>query len=233
MNGLLAQCDSPNESFNPAERYGDEMRSFDLGDADRLPYFEGDDFRPFWPEVMKGERELAATAPDEAIRIPDFAFTDQDDREFGSEQLRGKIYLANFFFTRCRGICPLTMPRLRGVHREFANKTGNFEMISYTITPDIDTPPVLHKYGQDLGINFQSWHLLTGSREVIYKLARDSYGADTDTRTTQGEEDFVHSEQAFLVDEQGYLRGIYNVKRNNDIEAIIADIRLLQQEQSI
>ncbi|MCB1165531.1 MAG: SCO family protein [Leptospiraceae bacterium] len=214
----LAFCNRENENFDPKVKYGQEIRTFADGREDQLPYFQGKDFQPIWSK--------ATEVPEGAIRIPDFRFTDQHSRAFGMKELKGKVYLANFFFTRCHGICPMTMPHMRKINTKFAGNP-DFRMVSYSITPDLDTPAVLTDYAKRMGITHPDWHLLTGDKQEIYGLARDSYGADTDTKTTQGDSKFLHSEQAFLVDADGYLRGIYNVRFEKDLGTVESDLSKL------
>lgn len=214
--GLL-QCSPANEDFDPRRKYGKEVRSFSQGNMNELPYFVGPDSQPVWKD---------GRVPEGAIRISEFKFTDQHGAGFGSSSLKNKIYLANFFFTECSGICPQTMPRLRRVQEKLKG-LQEFVMVSYSVTPEQDTPEVLKEYAERLNIHGQ-WHLLTGSRNEIYSLARESFQADTKVRSRKGADDFLHSEQAFLVDRQGYLRGIYNVQGPGNLEVMERDIRLLQ-----
>ena len=223
LTALLSHCDRANDSFDPKKRYGEEVRSFASADSETLPYMVGKDFQPVW-------KESPEQGPlDRARKIPAFRFVDQNARAFGTRELSGKVYLANFFFTECNGICPMIMPRLRQVQQELADLSG-FAQISYSVTPNVDTPEVMQKYARGLRIDQKTWHLLTGNRQEIYSLARESFGADTVVRSRQGADDFLHSEQAFLVDTEGFLRGIYNVGGAGDLERLVEDIRKLTQE---
>ncbi|MCB1169366.1 MAG: SCO family protein [Leptospiraceae bacterium] len=219
--GTLSGCKPQNEDFDPHKKYGEDIRSFSDGRIDALPYFVGKDTQPVWAEQN--------LPPEGALKIPDFRFEDQNGKDFGTSQLKGRIFLANFFFTTCNGICPRTMPRLRRVQSELT-ELQDFALVSYSVTPEIDTPEVLHEYAEKMSIDDKNWHLLTGEREKIYELARRSFRADTKVRSRKGAEDFLHSEQAFLVDRKRYLRGIYNVQGPQDLEKIIRDIRLLSGE---
>ncbi|MBI40751.1 MAG: SCO family protein [Leptospiraceae bacterium] len=219
LSGII-NCKRENESFDPRQKYNEEIRSFDRGSEDRLPYLVGKDFQPVW------KRE---SIPNKARKVPGFAFTDQDQASYGSENLKGDIYLANFFFTECNGICPMTMPRLRQVQKDIGDLRG-IKLISFSVTPDVDTPQVMKDYAGRLGIDQSNWHLLTGDRESIYTLARETFGADTMLKDRKSDQDFLHSEEAFLVDQNGYLRGIYNVRGSGDLERLVGDIRLLHSQ---
>lgn len=213
-------CKRENQDFDPREKYNESIRSFDKGDASRLPYLVGEDFQPVW------EKE---SIPERARKVPGFQFTDQNTKAYGSEDLNGRIYLANFFFTECNGICPMTMPRLRQVQKDITD-LKDIVLISFSVTPDVDTPAVMKEYAGRLGIEQRNWHLLTGDRDRIYTLARETFGADTMLEGRMGAEDFLHSEEAFLVDQNGYLRGIYNIRGSGDLGRLVADIRLLHAE---
>tara|TARA_B100001939_G_scaffold348200_1_gene373772 strand:+ start:6486 stop:7373 length:888 start_codon:yes stop_codon:yes gene_type:complete len=213
-------CKRENQDFDPREKYNESIRNFDKGDASALPYLVGEDFQPVWKKE---------SIPEKARKVPGFQFTDQNRKAYGSENLNGRIYLANFFFTECNGICPMTMPRLRQVQKDITD-LKDIVLISFSVTPDVDTPAVMKKYAGRLGIEQRNWHLLTGDRDRIYALARETFGADTMLEGRKGAEDFLHSEEAFLVDQNGYLRGIYNVRGSGDLGRLVADIRLLHAE---
>mgnify|MGYP003334190168 CR=1 FL=1 len=102
-------------------------------------------------------------------------------------------------------------------------------LVSYTVTPQVDTPEMLDRFGKERGINPAVWKLVTGDAKRIYGLARQSYFADDSRLEDQpsGAEDFLHTEKALLVDQQGRIRGVYNATVPHDIENLIADIGVL------
>jgi protein SCO1/2 len=100
-------------------------------------------------------------------------------------------------------------------------------LVSYSVTPEVDAPDLLAAYGQSRGIDPERWRLVTGDRQQIYGLARQSYFAD-DRRLGAGPDEILHSEKVLLVDGQGRLRGVYNGTLPFDIDHIIEDVRRLQ-----
>ncbi len=214
------QHETPNEDFNPAERFP-AAREIAAPIPGQLPFFKGADWQPFWSKDETEIKELART-------VGAFRLLDQENKTFGREDLRGRMYVANFFFTRCPGICPVTMPNLKKVQARYQADQGLL-LISYTITPDTDTPAVLAEYARKMEIRSGRWRLLTGPKEAIYNLARDSYEADEDTGEARSDGDFIHSEHGYLVDRQHRIRGIYNLKSPPNVEMLIQDIALLKK----
>ena len=102
-------------------------------------------------------------------------------------------------------------------------------MLSYSVTPWVDTVEVLRDYAKDQGIDSRRWHLLTGERDAIYQLAHDSYFVEKGIGKQKAGDEFIHTENVVLVDAQGHLRGIYNATLPADVERMIADIRVLKQ----
>ena len=194
---------------------------FAIPDRARLPYFKTRDLEVFWtsdPERIRNE----------AHTIEEFQFTDQAASPFGSPQIENKIVVASFFFTRCSGICPALMSRLKQVQSAYL-EDPDVLILSYSVTPDIDSPPVLAEYARNRGIRKDRWRLLTGAKTDIYRVARDSFQADTSTRVDQSLMDFVHSERIYLLDGQRRLRGVYNGNTPAAFRELIADIALLKK----
>lgn len=210
-----------NEDFDPRERYSAQVREINRPVEDLLPYFKGRDMQPFWSIE---EKEVAQ----EARALKAFAFTDQTGQRFARENMQGRIAVVNFFFTRCPGICPVTMPNLKKVRDAY---TGDDALlfVSYSITPDVDTPEVLQRYGDRMGILSRNWRLLTGPRNLVYELARESLMADIQTGEERTIDDFIHSEQAYLMDKKQRLRGFYNLKSEAHLELLIKDIVTLKK----
>lgn len=211
----------PNEDFDPAERFA-YVRDFDKPIAGRLPFFKGENWEPFWSRATD---EIEA----DARTVPHFRFTDQRDRTFTSEDVRGKVFVANFFFTRCPGICPVTMPNLKKAQKVY-DRDPEVLFVSYSITPETDSPAVMRKYGEARGIPPEQWHLLTGDKPVIYRMAREDFNADENTGEFRGEEDFIHSEHAYLLDRESRFRGVYNLKSPAHVKMLIKDIAVLKKE---
>jgi protein SCO1/2 len=128
-----------------------------------LPYFNTPDFTPVWVDKTDPAYRRLHT-------IPPFAFTDQNGQLITQNSTRGKIYVANFFFTRCGNICPKMMDNMKKVSAAFAGNP-NVIIISHSVAPWYDDVSVLKKYAAEKDINNPNWHLVTGSKEQIYSIA--------------------------------------------------------------
>jgi protein SCO1/2 len=143
--------------------------------------------------------------------IAPFTLTDQDGKAFGSADLAGKTWIADFIFTRCMGPGPLITTRMAELQKKFKSKT-NLNFVSFSVDPDFDQPPVLAKYAAGYGADGSTWKFLTGNRDEMYKIIRTNFklavAPNADAKT--GETDIMHSTYIALVDGQGHLRGFYN-----------------------
>ena len=180
-----------------------------------LPYFVDQGLTPSWPNAS---RELTH-------RIAEFALVDQRGTVVQTQFPSAQIRVVNFFFTSCPGICPLTMQNLREVQAAIA---GKGRMLSISVTPTIDTPERLDAYAQSMEIDAGRWSLLTGDSEEIRLLARDAFFA-TLTRNAD-ERATVHTEKAFLIDTQGFIRGVYNATSRADVARLVEDLEMLYAE---
>lgn len=187
---------------------------------DRLPFYDSADFTPRWPDDQR------AAAGVGRHRIADFQFTNQQGVTVRRADLLGTIHVADFFFTSCPGICATLTRNLKRVQDAVTDVT----LISYSVTPDMDSPAVLAAYAEKFGIDNTRWHLTTGDKEATYQLARASYFADGLKNQNAGSETFLHTENLFLVDGDGRIRGVYNGTRGVDITRLIEDIAILQRE---
>ena len=140
----------------------------------------------------------------EAKRVPDFVFTNQDERLISNEDYLGKVYVIEFFFTTCPTICPIMNANMKRLEAAFGNR-DDFGIASFTIDPEKDTPEQLKRYAENLGVFSQNWHFLTGKAETIYELANTGYNifAGINPNVAGG---FEHQGYFALVDQNGYLR---------------------------
>src|SRR5680860_301577 len=109
----------------------------------------------------------------ERRKVPSFELVDQDSLLITDKDYLGKVYVVEFFFTRCPSICPIMTENLVNLQEEFEDK-DDFGIASFSITPDYDTPEVLKNYAEKHGIQNLDWHLMTGDKEEIYTLANDA-----------------------------------------------------------
>ncbi len=191
---------------------------------DYLPFYNSSDFTPRWIEPMSDELE-------DFHQIPRFMLTNQDGEKISDRNFRSKIFIANFFFTTCPGICPTIRSKLKLVQDAYQDD-AQVEIISHSITPGIDTVDILKNYADENGVKSGKWHLLTGDREEIYSLAKNAYFASEDLGNIQNENDFLHTESLFLVDENKRIRGIYNGLSKSSIKYLIKDVAILKEEMN-
>ncbi|GAA4415831.1 SCO family protein [Nibrella viscosa] len=198
------------------------LRSAETGTAgaETVPYYNTPDFTPIWLT------DSAEVNHQITHRIADFSFRDQTNAPVTPETLRGKIYVANFFFTSCPSICPKMTSLLKAVQDTFRQEPA-VALVSFSVTPWIDSVPRLRQYADRNGMIDQKWHLLTGDKSAIYTLARRSYFAEEALGFTKDSTEFLHTEHLILVDPNRRIRGIYNGTILLEIDKLIADIRTL------
>lgn len=190
------------------------------GTTTEVPYYNTPDFTPIWPT------EPAAVTRIVTHQIGDFAFRDQTNALVTQQMIAGKVHVANFFFTACPSICPKMTGLMRAVQDTFRNEPRVL-LLSYSVTPWVDSVARLKQYADQKGIRSDKWHLLTGDRGQLYTLARQSYFAEERIGFTRDSTEFLHTEHLILVDETRRIRGIYNGTQPQEIDHLIADIRAL------
>jgi protein SCO1/2 len=160
--------------------------------------------------------------------VPSFELTNQDGQPFGSAQLNGKIWIADFVYTTCPGPCPMISSRMSELQTPLA-KT-DVHLVSFTVDPAKDTPKVLHTYAETLHAEPGRWDFLTGSQSIIYNLSRDGFKlAVSDGSEEKGIP--VHSTRMILVDRHGQIRGYYDAIEPDAITTLVADTTHLLREQ--
>lgn len=170
-------------------------------------------------------------------KIADFAFTNQNGKTITQEDYKGKIYVADFFFTTCPSICPVMTTNMVWLQDKIKDNP-KVMLLSHSVTPDIDTPTVLKAYARERGVIDNKWNLVTGNKKDIYYIARKSYLA---VKTTDSKElyDMVHTENFILVDTKGRIRGFYNgtnldkeVKGEKNVKQLLDDINWLSTHEN-
>jgi protein SCO1/2 len=157
--------------------------------------------------------------------IKPFNLIDQDGDSLHLSDIQGKVVLADFFFTTCGSICPKMSNQMVRVQDAFRND-DRVLLLSHSVTPEADSVPVLRAYAQEYSVDHRRWRLLTGDRKQIYRLARTSYFAALD-EGDGGPDDFVHTENFVLVDDQGRLRGFYDGTKKDEVDRAMTDMRWL------
>jgi len=161
-------------------------------------------------------------------KIADFSLTNQNGETITQEDYKGKIYVADFFFTTCQTICPIMTDHMREIQDELI-QDSDVLLLSHSVTPEIDSVAQLKRYAVKKGVNDTKWNLVTGDKKQIYELARKSYLA-VKTDGDGGPFDMVHTENFMLIDKKKQIRGFYDGTNSEDIERLIDDIAILKQE---
>ena len=183
-----------------------------------LPVYQPQDLHP-------GLVDPAVFARGVEHHISPFTLTDQRGRTITLDSVRGRVLLVDFFFTTCATICPKMSANMAKVQEAYRNEPG-LMLLSHSVTPEMDSVPVLAEYGERYGADPDRWLLLTGDRFQIYRLARRSYFAALEDGDG-GPDDFVHTENLVLVDTLGRLRGFYDGTKEKEVQRAIADIAVL------
>jgi len=160
--------------------------------------------------------------------ISDFELINQNGKKITNKDYEGKIYIADFFFTRCQGIC-IPMAYNMGELQEYYKNDNDIMFLSHSVTPVMDSVSVLKEYALKKGVVDGKWNVTTGPKTHIYDLARKSYFAVLDEGNGD-ENDFIHTEQFILIDKERRIRGFYDGTEKEDMEKIKKDIKILKQE---
>lgn len=191
-------------------------------ETETLPYYASADFTPHW--INDGDNSIKSIP-----QIAPFALINQDGDTVTEKNFAGKIYVADFIFTSCGGICPNMTNNMRKVQETFKDDSEVL-LLSHSVTPELDSVAVLKNYAALNGVTAGKWHLVTGDRKMIYDLARHSYFADEDLGRQRDENEFLHTENFFLIDRQRRIRGVYNGVMPAEITRLLDDIRTLKKE---
>lgn len=163
-------------------------------------------------------------------RVLPFSFTTQDGKSFTEKDVEGKVFVAEYFFTTCKSICPRMNTNMKVVYEQFKNEDG-FLILSHTCDPGTDSAARLKRYADSLGVNTDKWVFLTGRKDSLYKQARYSYKIDDPNNNLQSiEEDFLHSQFFALVDKKGRVKKIYDGIKQSEVDEMISDIKQLLKE---
>ena len=188
--------------------------------------------------------------------IPDFQFVNQDGKTISQKNTEGKVYVAEYFFTTCKGICPKMNANMRRIFDEFKDEK-DFLIISHTCMPETDSIPVLKAYEQkmltgtlirnedgsykisNIGAENKvakektNWNFVTGEKESLYKLARQGYMIDNakPDSTQLIKDQFIHTQFFALLDKYGRVRGIYDGLKEDEVQKLMIDIKGLLKEK--
>ena len=186
--------------------------------------------------LNKNERLSFLSISNEKRKAPDFILTNQDSILISNEDLTGKVYVLEFFFTRCPDICIEMNKNMKLLDEKFGD-SNDFGIVSITIDPENDNPSTLKEYSEALDIQSQNWHFLTGDKDYIYDLANNGFNiyANQNASFVGG---FEHQGYFALIDKDGYIRSRNDSFGNpimyylgiNDINAIQQGIGMLNYD---
>lgn len=163
--------------------------------------------------------------------VQPFVFTTQDGNLFTDKDVNGKVYVAEYFFTTCRGICPRLNNNMRKVYDKFKNE-DNFLILSHTCDPATDSAARLKHYSDSMQVSTKRWIFLTGRKDSLYNQARISYKIDDPKNNlTSIEDDFLHTQFFALVNKKGEVKKIYDGLRQSEVSEMISDIEKLLKEE--
>ncbi len=179
------------------------------------------------PLPIYGEREIV-DGDTLYHTIEDFRFVDQDSSIVTNATFDGKIYVADFFFTSCRTICPVMKTQMKRVYDQIKDDPDVL-LLSHTIDPKHDTVALLHDFAERLGVNSAKWHFVTGDLDSIYNVAQRSYFV-TALEDSAEPDGFIHSGAFLLIDKDRRVRGTYDGTVDESVDRLLEDIQRLKKE---
>jgi protein SCO1/2 len=162
--------------------------------------------------------------------VQPFSFTNQDGKITTEKDVAGKVYLANYFFTTCKSICPRMNNEVKQVYEHFKNE-NDFLILSHTSDPETDSAARLKQYSDSMGVTGRNWIFLTGRKDSLYRQARLSYRIDDPNNNLKNiDDDFLHTQFLALVNKKGEVVKIYDGLRKTEITELIKDAEKLLKE---
>jgi protein SCO1/2 len=190
--------------------------------VDALPFYNEASFTPKW--ISPKSKEL-----NNFHKIPDFELVNQNGEKLTQKTFENKIYITDFFFTTCPGICPMMTDSMLKLQEEFKNEEAVL-FLSHSVTPKVDSVSKLKEYALENGIIDNKWHLVTGNKKEIYDLGRKFYFVEEDLGKPKGIDEFLHTENFVLIDKNKHIRGIYNSLNRASLAQLIVDVKALRKE---
>lgn len=179
-------------------------------------------------QTLNGGANVSATSdnPPVLFDLPSFNLVDQSGARFGSEQLRGKIWIADFIFSRCAGPCPMMTHRLAQLQEQLSEhpRWEEIHLVSVSVDGDYDTPGVLQNYAQAAGAIPQRWKFLTGAQQDIWNLVLTGFRLPVGEAVKNAQMPILHSQKFVLVDRVGRVRGYYDALEPAGQERLLDDL---------
>ena len=157
--------------------------------------------------------------------IPQFEFTNSDGNTVTLDNLKGKVWVADFIFTTCTMACPMMTGNMNIVHKKF-KKNDNVRLVSISVYPEFDTPEVLKNYASQYDADTEKWLFLTGKEDAVKDIIRDGF------KIGDYEDIIFHSEKFALVDKKGIIRAYYNGMKSEDMKQLKKDINALLKQDA-
>jgi len=184
--------------------------------------------RSLFPPLGRPSGDGPGPLPDLGA-VPDFSLTEPSGSPVSLESLRGRIWVADFIFTRCTGACPLLSGRMLALQKALRGR-DDFRLVSFSVDPDFDTPAVLRAYARDHGAESALWLFLTGPRVALQRLVGEGFHlaiAKAPEGTAAPGELITHSDRLVLVDREGRIRGYYHGSEEETVRHLLFDIDAL------
>lgn len=182
------------------------------------------------PSDFKNELVDNKVNKEQSHFVSDFELINQNGDTITNKDYEDKIYVVDFFFTRCGSICPIMTNNMMKIQDKFL-ENDNLMLLSISVTPNIDNVATLKKYAKSKGVINSKWNIATGNKKHIYELARKSYFAVL-KKGDGGLQDFIHTPNFILIDKKKQIRGIYDGTDDTEIKRVIKDIKTLQIKNS-
>jgi protein SCO1/2 len=200
----------------------EDLKVVETSRVEYLPYYKDEAFTPHW--LIPGSEE-----EEQFHKITDYKLINQLGDTITSETFDDKLYITDFFFTSCPGICLKMTGNMLKLQEEFKNDS-EILLLSHSVTPSIDSISVLKDYAEKYNIIDNKWHLVTGDKTEIYNLGRNQYFVENDLGIPKDINDFLHTENFLLIDKKKHIRGIYNGLNRASIAQLITDVKALKEE---
>ncbi|MBL4700463.1 MAG: SCO family protein [Phycisphaeraceae bacterium] len=171
------------------------------------------------------------------LQLPHFELNNAQGNRFDSKQLQGKVWIADFVFTRCMGPCPMLTLQMAKLELQLKNdpRWQQMRLVTFTVDPDYDTPKVLSEHSKRAGISTQQWLWLTGDRKPMWDLINNGFklmvGPSDTTKNDPGHGLITHSSKFVLIDRKLQTRGYYDALKSDDIKRLLDDLQIVLNEK--
>jgi protein SCO1/2 len=186
----------------------------------------------FWGALAKYTDVFKQNKLTKRNTVQAFSFKKEDGTDFSNQDMQGKVCVVEYFFTTCPSICPIMNNNMKTVYEEFKNEQ-DFMILSHTCDPKRDSVGKMKRYADSLQVDTKKWAFLTGRKDSLYNMARNSYGIDDPKNAVNNiNDDFMHSQFFALVDKNGVVRGqVYDGLKKDELEKLKKDIKYLLKEK--